>query len=204
MQRDYFLMQMSRQWHWIVIRGLAAIVLSLLAFVLPVQTLEILALCWGAYALVDGLITLVTAYQIREQNRPWWSLAIVGVLGVAAGLVTFAWPGVTAATLVLLVALWSLAMGIFQIVAALRVRKSMRGEWMLILSGAVSVLFGAAMLLDPAAGAVALVWLTACYVMVFGVLLLFMGLRLRSVAHEPWEPPVVTRPSPLGEPHLDR
>jgi uncharacterized membrane protein HdeD (DUF308 family) len=147
---------------------------------------------------------LVTAYQIREQNRPWWSLAIVGVLGVAAGLITFTWPGVTTMTLLLFVACWSLAMGVFQIVAAIRVRKSMRGEWMLILSGVVSVLFGAAMLIDPAAGAVALVWLTACYVMVFGVLLLFMGLRLRSVAKEPWEPPVVTRPSPLGEPHLDR
>lgn len=204
MQTDYFLTQMGRQWGWIVFRGVVAIAVALAAFVLPAQTLEVLTLSWGIYAFADGLIALVTAYQVREQNRPWATLAVVGLLGVAAGLTTFAWPAVTALTLLTLIALWALLMGLFQILTALRLRKSMRGEWMWVLSGIVSVLFGVGMLVAPGAGALALIWLVATYVLVFGILVTLFGFRLRAVAKQPWEPPQPTRPAPLGEPRLDR
>ncbi len=211
MQTDYFLTQMGRQWKWIVLRGLVAMVLGLLGFALPGQTLEVLSLCWGAYVLTDGMLALVTAYQIRERNRPWWSLALVGVVGVAAGLVTFIWPAAAAISLLMFIAAWAILMGLFQIVTALRMRKSIKGEWMLAASGLVSVLFGAAMIAAPAAGALAVVWLIASFALVFGILLVCVGLRLRGVAKTPWAPPMVTqpaglstRPAPLAEPQLDR
>ncbi|APW39770.1 hypothetical protein RD110_23330 [Rhodoferax koreense] len=185
--------------------------LGLLGFVMPGQTLQVLALCWGVYAFVDGFIALLTAYQIRERNRPWWSMALVGVVGVAAGLVSFIWPVATAVSLLLFIAVWAVLMGLFQIVTALRMRKSIQGEWMLVASGLISVLFGAAMIAAPAAGALAVVWLIAAYALVFGFLLVCVGLRLRGIAKMPWEPPVVTRPAglstrpaPLSEPKLDR
>ncbi|WP_083686513.1 HdeD family acid-resistance protein [Rhodoferax koreense] len=211
MQTDYFLTQMGRQWKWLVLRGLVAMALGLLGFVMPGQTLQVLALCWGVYAFVDGFIALLTAYQIRERNRPWWSMALVGVVGVAAGLVSFIWPVATAVSLLLFIAVWAVLMGLFQIVTALRMRKSIQGEWMLVASGLISVLFGAAMIAAPAAGALAVVWLIAAYALVFGFLLVCVGLRLRGIAKMPWEPPVVTRPAglstrpaPLSEPKLDR
>ncbi|MDB5850584.1 MAG: hypothetical protein JWP29_4336 [Rhodoferax sp.] len=211
MQTDYFLTQMGRQWKWLVLRGAVAIALGLLAFVMPGQTLEILTLAWGIYALVDGLIALVTAYQIRESNRPWWSMALVGVMGVAVGLATFVWPAVTAFTLLTFIAVWAVLAGLFQIVTALRMRKSIRGEWFLALSGILSLVFGLAMIAAPGAGALAVVWLIASFAVAFGALLVCVGIRLRGVAKQPWEPPVVTRPAPLhtrpaslGEPKLDR
>jgi len=197
MQTDYFLTQMGRQWKWIVLRGLLAVVLGLLGFVMPGQTLEVLTLCWGAYAFVDGLIALVTAYQIRERNRPWWTMALVGVVGVAAGLVTFVWPVATAISLLMFIAVWAILMGMFQILTALRMRKSVQGEWMLVASGVLSVLFGAAVIVAPGTGALAVVWLIASFALLFGILLVCVGLRLRSVAKTPWEPPVVTRPAGL-------
>ena len=210
-QPDYFLTQMGRQWKWIVLRGLLAIALGVLGFAMPVRTLEVLTLAWGAYAFVDGLITLVTAYQIREQNRPWWSMALVGVVSVAAGLVTFIWPVATALSLLVFIGVWAVCMGVFQMVTALRMRRSIRGEWMLVASGIVSVLFGAAVILMPAAGALAVVWLIAGYAVLFGMLVVMVGLRLRSVDKTPWQPPLATRPaglatrpSPLAGPRSDR
>lgn len=211
MQNDYFLTQLSRQWKWLVLRGLVAVTLGVLGFAMPGQTLEVLALCWGAFAFVDGFIALLTAYQIREHNRPWWSMALVGVVGVAAGLVSFISPVATAVSLLLFIAGWAVLMGLFQIVTALRMRKSIRGEWMLVASGLISVLFGAAMIVSPGVGALAVVWLIAAYALVFGFLLVCLGLRLRSVAKAPWAPPVVTRPAglatrpaPLSSAKLDR
>ena len=211
MQTDYFLTQLGRQWKWVVLRGLLAMALGLLAFGMPGQTLDVLILCWGAYVFADGLLALLTAYQIREGNRPWLSMALVGVIGVAAGLVTFIWPAMTAITLLTFIAMWAVFMGLFQIVTALRMRKSIRGEWFQALSGVLSVAFGAAMIASPGAGALAVVWLIASFALAFGLMLVCVGLRLRSVARQPWEPPVVTRPAPLNtrpaalaEPKLDR
>ena len=211
MKTDYFLTQMGRQWKWIVLRGLLAVALGVLAFAMPAQTLGVLTLCWAAYVFVDGLIALVTAYQIRESNRPWWSMALVGVMGVAVGVATFIWPAVTAITLLMFVAVWAVLMGLFQIVTALRMRKSIKNEWFLALSGVLSVVFGLAMIASPGAGALAVVWLIASFAVAFGLLLVCVGLRLRGVAKKPWEPPVVTRPASLntrpatlGEPKLDR
>ena len=171
---------LGRNWGWIVLRGVAAILFGILAFALPGITLAVLVIVWGAYALADGILALVAAYRVRDQGKPFWSLVIVGVLGIAAGIVTFIWPGMTALVLLLFIAAWAVVMGIFQIIAAIRLRKEIQNEWLLGLSGVLSVLFGIIMFAQPGAGALAVIWVIAAYAIVFGVLLVWLGLRLKK------------------------
>ena len=171
---------LSRNWGWLVLRGVAAVLFGVLAFALPGITLAVLVIVWGAYALADGILALIAAYRVRDQGKPFWALVIVGLLGIAAGIVTFIWPGMTALLLLMFIAAWAIVMGIFQIVAAIRLRKEIQNEWLLGLSGVLSVLFGIIMFVQPGAGALALIWVIAAYAIVFGVLLIWLGLRLKK------------------------
>ncbi|HMU55888.1 MAG TPA: HdeD family acid-resistance protein [Nitrospira sp.] len=174
--------QLSRNWGWIALRGVAAVIFGVLAFAWPGVTLVVLALFFGAYALIDGIFALVAAYRGREGGKPVWPLALIGILGVAAGIVTFLWPEMTALALLMFIAVWALLIGIAQIVAAVRLRKEIDNEWMLGASGALSVLFGALMIASPGAGAVAVAWIIGAYSMAFGVLLIVLSVRLKKVA----------------------
>lgn len=116
---------------------------------------------------------------MRDHGKPFWALLIVGVLGIIAGILTFFWPGMTTLVLLVFIAAWALAMGISQIAAAIRLRKAIQNEWLLALSGVLSVIFGVLMLWSPGAGALAVVWVIASYAIVFGVLLIALGFRLK-------------------------
>lgn len=177
---DSLLPDLKRNWGWIVVRGVAAVIFGVLAFMWPAMTLAVLLLFWGAYALIDGVLAVVAAFRVRDRGKPFWALLIVGVLGVAAGILTFFWPGITALVLLTFIAVWALVMGIFQIVAAIRLRKVIENEWLMALSGVLSVIFGALMLWSPGAGALAVVWIIASYAIIFGILLIALGFRLRS------------------------
>ena len=174
---------LGRNWGWIVVRGIAAVIFGVLALVLPGVTLAALVLLWGAYALADGIIALIAAFRIRDRGKPFWALLVVGILGIAAGILTFIWPGMTALVLLAFIAAWSLVMGIFQIIAAVRLRKSIENEWLLGLSGLLSIIFGVLMLINPGAGALAVIWVIGAYAVLFGVLLIALGIKLRSRTH---------------------
>ena len=171
---------LSRNWGWVVLRGVAGVLFGVLAFLWPGITLAMLVIVWGAYALADGILALIAAYRVRDQGKPFWSLVVVGLLGIAAGIVTFIWPGMTALVLLLFIAAWAFVMGIFQIIAAIRLRKEIQNEWLLGLSGVLSVLFGIIMFVQPGAGALAVIWVIAAYAIVFGILLIWLGLRLKK------------------------
>ena len=115
-----------------------------------------------------------------DQGRPLWALIVVGLLGVGAGIATFLWPGLTALVLLYIIAFWALVAGVFQVIAAIRFRKDIRTEWFLGLSGLVSILFGAMLVMQPGAGALALVWVIGIYAVFFGILLLVFSLRLKQ------------------------
>ena len=135
----------------------------------------------GSYALVDGLFAVgATIGAIRRQSR-WWPFLVEAVLGIGMGVVTFLWPGVTALALLYLIAAWAIATGIFEILAAIELRKAIEGEWMLILAGALSIAFGLLLIFFPGAGALAVLWMIAAYALVFGVLLLVLAFRLRGM-----------------------
>lgn len=182
MNHFHVLDQLSKNWGWIALRGAAAVMFGVLAIAWPGVTLVVLAIFFGAYALTDGVCALIAAYRRREGRRPVWPLVVVGLLGVGAGIVTFLWPEMTALALLMFIAWWALFVGVFQIAAAIRLRKEIDNEWMLGLSGAVSVLFGILMITSPGAGAVAVAWMIGSYSMVFGVLLIALSLRLKKVS----------------------
>jgi uncharacterized membrane protein HdeD (DUF308 family) len=177
------LARLAQSWHWIALRGLFAVLFGIFAFIWPGITLAVLVLVWGAYAIADGVMALIAAYSMHEAGKPMGALIVVGILGIAAGLVTFFWPGMTALVLLLFIASWAVLMGIFQIAAAIRFRKHIENEWLLGLSGAVSILFGVLMFLQPGAGALAVVWLIGSFSLFFGILLIALGFKLKGLAN---------------------
>jgi len=177
---DEFIRHLGDAWGWIVVRGLASIAFGAMAILWPGMTLVVLALLWGAWAFVDGVMALAAAWKTRNDGKPVWPLWLMGIAGVGAGIVTAVAPGLTAIALLLLIAAWAIATGIFMIVHAVRVRRTIDNEWSLILAGAVSVLFGLAMLFSPGAGALAVIWLIAGWSILIGVLMVSAALRLKA------------------------
>ena len=177
------LVLLSNQWGWVALRGVFALIFGVLALTRPGLTLSVLVIFWGAYALIDGVIALVAGFRMGDNGKPLWSLIFIGLLGIGAGVVTFFWPGVTALTLILIIGAWAIAIGIFQIVAAVRLRRYIRGEWLHALSGVLSIVFGLAVVWRPGAGAIALAWLIGWFAILFGVLLIAMAFRLRNARH---------------------
>jgi uncharacterized membrane protein HdeD (DUF308 family) len=173
---------LAQNWWALVIRGVAGVLFGIGALVWPPAAVAALVLLFGAYALVDGIFNIVAAVRAPREGRRWGWLTFSGVIGIATGLITFFFPGITALALVVLVASWSVVTGVAEIVAAIHLRKQIRHEWLWILSGLLSVAFGVLLLVLPAAGAVALaIWIGA-YMLVFGALLIGFGLRLRKWA----------------------
>jgi uncharacterized membrane protein HdeD (DUF308 family) len=174
---------LARQWWLLLLRGIAAVIFGVLAFAWPGLTLITLVILYGAFALIDGVIALAAAFSGAAKPIPTWWLVVVGLLGIAAGIVTFLWPAMTAIVLVLFIGAWALAHGVFEIIGAIRLRKEIDNEWMLILGGIVSVLFGAILIIAPGAGALGLIWAIAAYSIVFGILFIAFSLRLRGHRH---------------------
>jgi uncharacterized membrane protein HdeD (DUF308 family) len=172
---------LARNWWVLLLRGIAAIVFGVLAFIWPGLTLVTLVLLYGAFALVDGVLALISAFTGGARPAPSWWLVVVGLLGIGAGIVTFLWPGLTAVLLVLFIGAWAIVRGIFEIVGAVKLRKEIDNEWMLILGGVLSVLFGLFVFIAPGAGALALIWVIAAWSIVLGAL--FVGLALKVRRH---------------------
>jgi len=170
---------LAGKWWAVALRGLLALLFGIVAFIWPGISLAALVFLFGAYALADGIFTVITALRAPEGYRRWWVLLLEGVFGVTAGVLAFVWPGITALVLLYLIAAWAIVTGIFEIAAAIRLRKEITGEWLLALSGILSVLFGVLLLAWPGAGALAVVWLIGAYAIIFGALLIALGLRLR-------------------------
>jgi uncharacterized membrane protein HdeD (DUF308 family) len=171
----------TRNWWVLALRGAAAILFGLLAFLWPDLTLAALVLLFGAYALWDGVFALFSGIRQRGKDQRWWVMVIQGLVGIGAGILTFLWPGMTALVLVYFIASWAVVTGVLAIVTAIQLRKEIRGEWLLALSGALSVIVGVAMIFLPGAGALALVWLIASYAIALGILMLVLAFRLRSL-----------------------
>jgi uncharacterized membrane protein HdeD (DUF308 family) len=176
---------LGRVWWLVLLRGIAAIVFGVLAWAWPGATLITLVLFWGAYALVDGVAALWAGWQAKDGGKPMWHIVLIGVLGIAAGLFTFVSPGITAIALLLLIAVWAIVTGVFQIAAAIRLRKEIANEWLLILSGALSVVFGVLMIASPGAGALAVLWLIGAFAIAYGALLVVLAFKLKKHAVPP-------------------
>jgi uncharacterized membrane protein HdeD (DUF308 family) len=170
---------LARNWWSLALRGVLAILFGIVAWVWPEITLTSLVLLFGAYLLVDGVVNIVAAVRGRTAE-PRWFPVVMGIAEIIIGLVTLLWPGVTAIALVYLIAAWAVTMGAFAIFAAIALRRDIHGEWVLAVSGILSILFGLIIGILPGAGAIALIWLIGTFAIVDGILLLILAFRLRN------------------------
>jgi uncharacterized membrane protein HdeD (DUF308 family) len=173
---------LTRSWWLILLRGIASILFGIAAFVWPGLTVLALTLLYGAFAMADGILALGAAVTgSGERSIPTWWLVVIGLLGIAAGTVAFLWPGLTAFALVIMIGAWAVAIGVMQIIGAIWLRHEIEDEWLLIAAGILSVLFGAAVLLKPGAGALALAWAIGAFAILSGILLVAFALRIKGV-----------------------
>ena len=174
------LRELAENW-WLLLRGIAAIAFGVLAFTWPGLTLLTLTFLWGFYAIADGVLALWAAIAGRGgEITPRWWLAVVGVAGIFAGLLAFIWPGMTALVLLMFIACWAIVIGVLQIWGAIRLRKEIEGEWLLGLSGVLSVAFGVIMLAQPGAGALAVVWLIGWFAILAGCVYIALAFELKK------------------------
>jgi uncharacterized membrane protein HdeD (DUF308 family) len=173
---------LSRGWWLLLLRGLAAITFGVLTWVQPGVSLAVLVLLFGAYSMADGVFGVWAAVAGRKHHEHWGLLLLEGLLGIGVGVMTFLAPGLTTLVLLFYIAIWAIATGVLEIAAAIRLRKEIEGEWLLILAGLLSVMFGILLMAQPGAGALSLLWLIASYAVVFGVLLVLLAFKARRFA----------------------
>jgi uncharacterized membrane protein HdeD (DUF308 family) len=172
--------ELTRNWWVFLIRGIAAILFGIAAFVWPGLTIAVLVLMFGAYALVDGIFAIIAGISARNQLGRWWMMIVVGLAGIVVGVLTFIQPGITALVLLYYIAAWAIITGIFQIISAIQLRKEIEGEWLLVLGGIASVIFGVILFIRPGEGALASIWIIGAYAVIFGILMIMLAFRLRS------------------------
>jgi len=175
----------TRHWWLWALRGVLAILFGIAVFVWPAVGLRVLVALFGAFALVDGVFALVGAVQINQWNPLTWAMLIEGLIGIAAGVVTFVWPGITAVALLFIIAFWAILTGILELVATFRFRSELGTDaWLVGLGGLASVVFGVLLVARPGVGALAVIWLIGIYAVIFGVAMIVFGFRLRSFQPE--------------------
>ena len=168
-------------WWALVLRGVVAILLAIVTFAVPHITLAVLATIFGFYALIDGVLAIVSTIKAVQGHRRWGAFLLEGILGILVGLYAILFPLAAAAIFVTIMAAWAVITGILEIAAAIRLRRHIQGEWLLILSGVLSILFGIILFAEPLAGAVFFAWVLAGYGLIFGVLLIALGFRVRRL-----------------------
>jgi len=171
---------LTRNWWALALRGIFAILFGLAAFVIPGITLAVLVALFGAYAVVDGVLAIVAGVRAAERHERWWSLVLKGLAGIVAGVLAFIWPALTALALLYLIAGWAIVTGVLEIVAAVHLHRA-HGEWLLIVNGVLSILFGLFAIVWPGAGVLTLLWMIGVYAIVFGAVLLVLAFRLRNL-----------------------
>jgi uncharacterized membrane protein HdeD (DUF308 family) len=182
---------LTRNWWAWLIRGIAAVIFGILAWVWPGATWVAIAVLFGAYALVDGIFAIVATIRAAETHERWWPFLIEGIVGILIAAITFYDVRITLLALYWTIAAWAFLTGIFEIVAAVQLRKHIANEFWLILGGIASIAFGVLMIWFPLAGALAIIWLIAAYAVVFGIMMIGFSLRLRAHA---LPPPATTTP----------
>jgi uncharacterized membrane protein HdeD (DUF308 family) len=173
---------LARNWWALLIRGIAAVVFGVLAFAWPGATIVALVILFGAYAFVDGVFAIVAAVRAAQSHERWWPFLLEGIVGIAIAAITYFEPHVTAFALYFTIAAWAFLTGIFEIAAAIQLRKQIANELWLILGGILSLIFGILMIWQPLAGVIAIIWVIGAYAIIFGFMMIAFSLRLRKHA----------------------
>jgi uncharacterized membrane protein HdeD (DUF308 family) len=184
-----------KSWWTLAVRGVIAIAFGVLALMLPGITLLSFVALFAAYAIFGGAVWAVGAIQNRKTDDHWWVLLLAGLVSIGAGIIALIHPTLTALVLVLLIGANALVTGVLDIVVAVRLRKKIRGEILLVLSGIASILFGAIVFMYPlGAGALALLWIIAVYAIFIGAMMLALAVRVRAWTRTPQAKEAVSVP----------
>jgi len=172
----------ARNWWLFVVRGVAAIVFGIIAIVYPDITITALAIVFGIYAIVDAIGSFASAIGHRDADG-WHRAAhaLEGVVALVAGVLALVLPDLTALALVILIGIWAITSGVVEIIAAIRLRRAIDNEWLLGISGLLSIIAGIVILVWPDAGALAISWLIGTYAIVFGLFFVWLGIKLRAL-----------------------
>lgn len=179
---------LAQNWWMVLIRGIAAVIFGILAFIWPGATILVIGILFGAYALVDGIFAIFATVRAAQSQQRWWPFLIEGIVGILIAAITFYDIRITLLALYLTIAAWAIITGILEIIAAIQLRKHIANEIWLIIAGIASIAFGVLMIYYPLAGALAIVWLISAYAIVFGILMIGFALRLRSHLGTPVAP----------------
>jgi uncharacterized membrane protein HdeD (DUF308 family) len=179
---------LARSWWTWLIRGIAAVIFGILAFLWPPGAWIAIAILFGAYALVDGVFAIVATFRAAESQQRWWPFLLEGIVGILIAAITFYDITITIVALYWTIAVWAFVTGIFEIVAGIQLRKHIANEIWLIIGGIASIAFAVLMIRFPIAGAITVTWLIAAYAVVFGFIMIGFSLRLRGHMHGPSAP----------------
>lgn len=168
-------------WWVFLLRGIAAVIFGIMAFAWPALTLSVLILLIGAYVLVDGVFGVIDVMRNRDRLKRVWPLVLEAVLGIVVGLMMLFWPGATAIVMLMFVAAWAIVGGLLRVVLAFQIRKEITGEWILIVGGIMSILFGGLLVAMPQVGMLTMAWMIGFYAILFGGLFIFLAFRLRKL-----------------------
>jgi uncharacterized membrane protein HdeD (DUF308 family) len=172
--------KLAENWWLLLLRGLAAIAFGVIAFLWPGITLVALTYLFGIYAIVDGVVAIWAAFNAQGDAAPRWWLGLSGVVGIIAGIVAFAYTGITALVLLVFIAVWAIIIGVLQLYAAIQLWKVIDNDWWLILSGLLSIAFGAVLIAWPSTGALAVIWTIAWFAVFFGCMFIGLAFELKK------------------------
>ncbi len=171
---------LARNWWALLIRGIAAVIFGIVAFLWPAPTLLAIGILFGVYAFIDGVFAIVAAVRAAQSHERWWPFVLEGIVGLAIAAITVYDVGITLLALYFTIAAWAFITGVLEIAAAVQLRKAIANEWLLIVAGICSIVCGVLMIWHPVAAALAIVWIIATYAIVFGGIMIALAFRLRN------------------------
>jgi uncharacterized membrane protein HdeD (DUF308 family) len=179
----------AHNWKWFMVRGVIALLLGIGAIAFPLSAVFAFTMVFAAYCFIDGIASLVAGVRgAREPGHRWGALIFSGIVGILIGVLFLVMPLVATVAysfvVLLMLAVWAILTGSLEIAAAVRLRKEIEGEWLLGLSGAISVLLGIAVIAlvlpNPAASIISAAWLIAFFAFGTGIVLIAQAVRLRN------------------------
>ncbi|MDR0247607.1 MAG: DUF308 domain-containing protein [Burkholderiales bacterium] len=169
----------SNSWQSFLLRGVLAIAFGIVALMLPNTMLTTLVLLFGAFVLVDGLITIASALKTQDENTHWWVSLLEGLLGVLVGGFALFAPAFTSIALILTIGVWAIAAGMLRLLVGIKMRRALRDVSGMYLNSLAYIVFGALLLTAPIIGAVAIMWCLGMWAIFAGVALVYFAFRLR-------------------------